>query len=95
MSEINRTISGREYAHLVRAQDGQYYYVDTARLEDGHRFGEDWYETAVFPYDIANCEVVSWQELYVYRFKGKRNLAQIHNNICYHLEEFLKKGDRV
>lgn len=94
MSEIIQTISGREYAHLVRAQNGKYYYVDTTKLDE-HRVGRSCYETAVFAYDKEKEEVRSWDELYLQRFQDKHDLARVHNYVCYHLEEFIIEGRSV
>ena len=82
MSEPLRVSNDRDLAHIVRTDDGNYYYVDNVSIG----FGE--YETMVFEANKAG-DVECWSGEYCERHTNYKATKERHNYIINHLEEVL------
>ncbi len=70
-------------AHVVRTNDGKYYYVDTADTFD---IGP---ETMVFRFDEKKDVVASFTELYAERYATMEEAYAKHEQIIDNLESYL------
>lgn len=82
MSKVVKVCENRDLGHIVRSDDGNYYYVDSNDTIDCG------YETMVFEAD-EDGEVVSWSHLYCKRYSSYEDMEHSHNYIVNHLEEVL------
>ena len=80
---IKHAESGRKLSHIVKTDNGSYYYIDSNNTYDAG------YETMAFIYDEKADNVGSWGEVYVKHYTTSQEMIEGHRYACEHLEELL------
>ena len=85
MSQIIKPTGIRELSHVVKANNGQYYFVDSNdTLDKG-------YETMIFECD-KHGKNIDWSGVFVEHYSTYEAMKENHNYIINHLEEVLGNG---